>query len=67
MMHAMSAPDQTDSVVDYGRITVTTTATHEVEADHADLTVEIRGSSLFNAKTASTKAGEVAQRIADLK
>jgi len=67
MMHSLSTPEQTDSVIDNGRITVTATATHEVEADHADLTVEIRGASLFNARTASTKAGEVAQLIADLK
>lgn len=38
----------------------------EIEADHADLSVTIRGASLFTGQAALTKAREVAQLVAAL-
>ncbi|MBC8103198.1 MAG: SIMPL domain-containing protein [Cytophagales bacterium] len=52
---------------DTGIITVTVSQESEVEADHADLFVSVRGSSLFTGKAALSKAREVAQLVADLK
>ena len=51
---------------DTGTILVTVSQTEEIEADHADLFVTIRGASLFTGRAALTKAREVAQLVAAL-
>ncbi len=51
---------------DTGTILVTVSQTEEIEADHADLFVTIRGASLFAGKAALTKAREVSQLVAAL-
>jgi uncharacterized protein YggE len=49
-----------------GIIEVTISEAEEIEADHADLSVIIRGTSLFTGQAALTKAREVAQLVAAL-
>lgn len=48
-------------------ISVTMSATAEVEADRADLFLQVRGSSLIFGNAALSRAREVAQLVADLK
>lgn len=47
-------------------LTVRATAVEEVQADHADLTVTIKGSTLFTGSAALQKAREIRQLVADL-
>ena len=54
------------SISDTGNILVTVSHEEEIEADHADLFVTIRGASLFTGQAALTKAREVAQLVAAL-
>jgi len=54
------------SAAETGRITVSADTEAEIEADHVELFVTIRGSSLFTGRAALTKARELAQLVADL-
>jgi uncharacterized protein YggE len=57
---------ETKPECDAGSILVTISHEEEIEADHADLFVTIRGASLFTGQAALTKAREVAQLVAAL-